>query len=156
MRAFKGPKKACLNKNVFDRLGRILDFRGLERSLVEALPSGSWSGEGDFRPFTLVKIAFLRRWYGLTEERVLEEIRDRRSLERFVGEGVWNPRLDAEALRKFEDELRKAGVLDAILKRVDDEIDRAGYRLTRGYALDPCLVGPGGVRAKWGTGPAEP
>jgi hypothetical protein len=131
-------------RTMFDYLEKVVDLRWVERSLAEALPSGHWSGERPFHPMVLWKIALLRNWYDLSETRILEEIRDRKSLERFVGDEIWDPRLNEDVLAEFENALVKANVFDRILFEVDDRIYISGFGRTRGYAVDPELVRPGG------------
>jgi hypothetical protein len=131
-------------RTVFDYLEKVIDFHWVERYLAEALPLSSWSGERPFHPMVLWKISLLRNWYDLSETRILEEIRDRKSLERFVGDEIWDPRLNEDVLTEFENVLVKANVFEQILFEVDDRIYISGFGRTRGYAVDPQLVRPGG------------
>jgi len=61
-----------------------------------------------------------------------------------VGEEIWDKRLSEKVLADFETMLTKEKALNHILDEVDEEIYRRGLGRTRGYAVDPVIVKPGG------------
>jgi hypothetical protein len=61
-----------------------------------------------------------------------------------VGEEIWDKRLNEKVLSDFEALLKNDKAIERILDEVDGEIYQRGLGRTRGYAVDPVIVKPGG------------
>jgi len=135
-------------RTILDNLEKVVDLRWVERTLSEVFPSEAWGAASPHHPLTLWKVLLIKRWYDLSEADLLTEIRDRKSLTRFVGEEVWDERLNERVIEEFERELRDRKVLDYLFDAVDERIHKKGYGRSRGYLVDPQLVLKGGVSCK--------
>jgi transposase, IS5 family len=82
-----------------DRVIAIIDFSNIEKLLWKMYKNKL--GRDPIPPLILFKTFPLESWYGLSYVEVVEEIHDRRSFERFVGEEARNHHVDDTTLLKF-------------------------------------------------------
>jgi len=89
-------------KSMLDEIGKVIDFRRIEKLLLKMYKGG---GRPPIPPVMLFKTLLPESWYGLSDVQVVEEIHDRRSFERFIGEGVRKYHLDDTTLVKFRNRI---------------------------------------------------
>jgi len=123
--------------SMLDEIGTVIDFRRIEKLLLKMYKGG---GRPPIPPVMLFKALLLESWYGLSDVQVVEEIHDRRSFERFIGEGVRRYHLDDTTLVKFRNRLRDSGVMDRVWKEVDNALSRRGKKIKQGVIIDSTLV----------------
>lgn len=123
--------------SMLDDVAKIIDFDRIEKILLKTYKG---NGRPPIPPVILFKTLLLESWYGLSDVEVVEEIHDRRSFERFVGERVRGYHLDDTTLVKFRERLRTSGALKKVWAEVDDALSRQGFVVKKGAIVDSTLV----------------
>ncbi len=124
-------------ESMLDGIGEVIDFGRIEKLLLKMYKGG---GRPPIPPLMLFKALLLESWYGLSDVSVVEEIHDRRSFERFVGEGVRKYHLDDTTLVKFRNRLRESGMMDRVWNEVDKSLSQRGAKVRQGVIIDSTLV----------------
>ena len=88
----------------------------------------------------MLKLYFLQIWYGLSDLRTEEEVYDSYAFQRFVGidlrrEGV----PDEAAIRQFRHLLKRHGLAQRLVERVDRYLEMQGLRWGKGRIVDPIV-----------------
>jgi transposase, IS5 family len=125
-------------RSMLDEVSEIIDFRKIE-DLLLGMYNGK-TGRPPIAPLILFKALLLESWYGLSDVEVVQEIHDRRSFERFVGEEVRKYHLDDSTLVKFRERLRDSGVMGAVWEEMDRALIRRGLVVKQGTIVDSTLV----------------
>lgn len=128
-------QKPCM----LDEIIQIVNFKRIGQMLEEMYASGK-AGRPPIPPLILFKALLLESWYDLSDVEVVQEIHDRRSFERFVGEEVRNYHLDDTTLVKFRNRLRNHGLMKRIWDVMDLELQNRGLVVKRGVIIDSTLV----------------
>ncbi len=131
-------KNRRLKKTMLEKVDQVLDFPKIEKLLMEMYRGNR--GRPPIPPLILFKCLLLESWYGLSDVEVVQEIHDRRSFERFVGEGVREYHVDDSTLVKFRERLREAGLIDRVWAAVQQGLDRKGLLVKKGAIVDSTLV----------------
>jgi len=131
-------KNRRLKKTMLEEVDKVLDFPKIEKLLMEMYRGNT--GRPPIPPLILFKCLLLESWYGLSDVEVVQEIHDRRSFERFVGEGVREYHVDDNTLVKFRERLREAGLIDRVWGAVQQGLDRKGLLVKKGAIVDSTLV----------------
>jgi IS5 family transposase len=121
-----------------DRVNEIIDFTNIEKLLQKMYTSEL--GRDPIPPLILFKTLLLESWYGLSDVEVVEEIHDRRSFERFVGEEVRNYHVDDTTLVKFRKRMRDHAIYVSAIELVEKAMIQAGVKIKRGAIVDATLV----------------
>ena len=127
-------KKATM----LDHVGDVIDFSKLENLLLKMYRGHT--GRPPIPPLMLFKALLLESWYGLSDVEVVQEIHDRRSFERFIGEGIRQYHLDDTTLVKFRGRLRESGLIEQLWSEVDKALQRKGVKVKKGTIVDSTLV----------------
>jgi IS5 family transposase len=138
-------------KTMLDDVVEIIDFQKIE-DLLLGMYKGN-TGRPPIPPLILFKALLLESWYGLSDVEVVQEIHDRRSFERFVGEDVRKYHLDDTTLVKFRERLRDSGMMTKVWEEVDRALIRQGLVVKQGTIVDSTLVAGacrGGSKRKGG------
>jgi len=130
-------KNRRLKKTMLEEVGKVLDFPKIEKLLTEMYRG---TGRPPIPPLILFKALLLESWYGLSDVEVVQEIHDRRSFERFVGETVRDYHVDDTTLVKFRERLREAGLIERVWSVVQQGLDRKGLLVKKGAIVDSTLV----------------
>jgi len=125
-------------QTMLDNIEGVIDFSKIEKLLLKMYRGNS--GRPPIPPLTLFKALLLESWYGLSDVEVVQEIHDRRSFERFVGEDVRKYHLDDTTLVKFRGRLRESGMMDKVWYEVDRSLLRKGVKVKKGTIVDSTLV----------------
>ena len=124
------------------RLDALVDweaFRGeLER--VHDKPRKSAAGRKPFDAVVMFKLLVLQHLYGLADEQVEFQVRDRYSFARFVGLSPEDRVPDARTLWLFRERLSGIGGADALFAALMEQIEAAGYQARKGQMVDAALV----------------
>jgi transposase, IS5 family len=125
-------------KTMLEEMDKVLDFPKIEKLLTE-MYRGTM-GRPPIPPLILFKALLLESWYDLSDVEVVQEIHDRRSFERFVGEGVRDYHVDDTTLVKFRERLRETGLLERVWAVVQQGLDHKGLLVKKGAIVDSTLV----------------
>jgi IS5 family transposase len=121
-----------------DRVNEIIDFSEIEK-LLKTLYKNE-AGRNPIPPLILFKTLLLESWYDLSDVEVVEEIHDRRSFERFVGEEVRKYHVDDTTLVKFRKRMRDHGIHERVITLVEKAMIQAGVKIKKGAIVDATLV----------------
>tara|TARA_B100000315_G_scaffold34556_1_gene29244 strand:+ start:1888 stop:2568 length:681 start_codon:yes stop_codon:yes gene_type:complete len=123
---------------MLDHVGDVIDFSKLENLLLKMYRGHT--GRPPIPPLMLFKALLLESWYGLSDVEVVQVIHDRRSFERFIGEGIRQYHLDDTTLVKFRGRLRESGLIEQLWSEVDKALQRKGVKVKKGTIVDSTLV----------------
>jgi IS5 family transposase len=126
-----------LNKRL-ERMGSLIDWGRVEASLAPLRRSRL--GAPGYSPLVLFKALLLAQWYGLSDERLEEELADRVTFRRFVGLGLADETPDHTTLWRFREALGAAGLQTAAFAEINRQFDRRGLILRQGTLIDATLV----------------
>lgn len=126
-----------LNKRL-ERMASLIDWSQVEASLSPLRRSRL--GAPGYAPLVLFKALLLAQWYGLSDERLEEELADRVTFRRFVGLGLADETPDHTTLWRFRETLGAAGVQTAAFAEINRQFDQRGLILRQGTLIDATLV----------------
>jgi IS5 family transposase len=126
-------------ETVLDTINELIDFRKIEQ-LLHTMYSSTPLGKPEIPPLILFKALLLESWYKLSDGDVVEEIHDRRSFERFVGEHVRNYYLDDTTLVVFRKRIRDHHLEQKLWELVGVGLEKAGLQIKNGVIIDATLV----------------
>ena len=113
------------------------------RSLLEqgyAYERKSNAGRKRIDPLVLFKMLVLQQLFNLSDEELEFQVNDRRSFEDFIGFGAMNTIPDATTVAFFRERLRKAGVIEELFNRFEQELRAQGLEARGGQIIDATLV----------------
>jgi IS5 family transposase len=125
-------------ESFLDRVNEIIDFSEINQ-LLNTLYKNE-AGRNPIPPLLLFKTLLLESWYGLSDVEAVEEIHDRRSFERFVGEEVRKYHVDDTTLVKFRERMRDHQIYEPVLALVEKAMIQAGVKIKKGAIVDATLV----------------
>lgn len=141
-----------LNKRL-ERMGSLIDWGRVEASL-SPLRRGRMGAPG-YSPLVLFKALLLAQWYGLSDERLEEELADRVTFRRFVGLGLADETPDHTTLWRFREALGAAGLMTAAFAEINQQFDKRGLILRQGTLIDATLVEAQAARPRPPKEPAQ-
>jgi IS5 family transposase len=124
-------------KTMLDDVVHVIDFKKID-SILQGMYS--YEGRPPIPPLILFKTLLLEAWYRLSDIQVVEEIHDRRSFERFVGEEVRKYHVDDTTLVKFRNRMRENRIEEAVWTAVEQSLIQAGVVIRHGTIVDSTLV----------------
>jgi IS5 family transposase len=123
---------------MLDKLNPLIDWHPVTR-LLETMYAKN-IGRPAIPPLIMFKIFLLEMWYGLSDVTVVEDIHDKRSFERFLGEDVRQYQIDSSSMVRFRDRMRDTKVEDRLLKLINNQIAAHGYMVRNATIIDATLV----------------
>jgi transposase len=97
---------------------------------------GSKGGQPPKDPVLMFKILILQALYGLSDEQIEFQIRDRLSFMCFLELGLGDAVPDYSTVWRFREALAKAGAAEALFARLDAELQSRGYFALGGQLID--------------------
>ncbi len=102
---------------------------------------------------TMLKITFMQRWFGLSDEMMEEAIDDRLSFRRFLSLGIEDPGVDHATIALFRKRLHEAGLVSELFEKVNAHLLKQGLILREGTVVDATIIeAPRGRTTKEGLG----
>jgi transposase, IS5 family len=127
-----------------ERLSAAVDFELFREELEDVLGrrkgAAGKGGRPANDPVAMFKILILQALYGLSDEAVEYQIRDRLSFSRFLGLGLEDTIPDHSTVWRFREALVKAGAIERLFARFDGELKRQGYFALGGQIIDASIV----------------
>ena len=125
-----------------ERLARVVDFEIFRADLDRALnrsarPKG---GRPPMDAVLMFKILVLQALWGLSDEQVEYQVRDRLSFMRFLGLGLAGRVPDYSTVWRFREALAAAGAIEPLFARFDAELKAKGYLALGGQIVDASIV----------------
>jgi transposase, IS5 family len=125
-----------------ERLARVVDFEVFRAELERAL-NRSERRKGGRPPMDAVmmfKVLVIQALWGLSDEQVEYQIRDRLSFMRFLGLGLAGRVPDYSTVWRFREALVEAGAIEPLFARFDAELREQGYVALGGQIIDASIV----------------
>ncbi len=88
----------------------------------------------------MLKIMFMQRWFGLSDELMEEAIDDRLSFRRFLGRGIEDPGVDHSTIALFRTRLHEAGRISELFEKVNEHLLKQGLILREGTVVDATII----------------
>ncbi len=125
-----------------ERLQAVVDFELFRPELERAVPRADRSkgGRPPFDHVLMFKVVILQTQNNLSDERTEFYLRDRLTWMRFLGLGPGDPVPDANTLWTFREALTRAGALDPLFSRFDQQLRAQGYLAMSGQLVDATIV----------------
>ena len=127
-------KKECM----LDEIDSIVNWEPIEKRLNKMYSQGA--GRPAISPLGMFKLLLLEIFYELSDVRVVEELHDRRSFERFCGIDLLEHKVDDSSLVRFRERLREGRLTERLLGIFNKQIDAKGLIIRKGTLVDSTLV----------------
>lgn len=121
-----------------EKIARLLDWSRLELLVARVRPGDS--GRPPYPPLAMFKALLLQQWYGLSDPGLEEALLDRVSFRRFCDLPLDGATPDETTLCRFRNDLKAAGVGEALFAEVARQFEAAGLMLKSGTLIDATLV----------------
>lgn len=124
------------------RLDELVDWEAFRSELarVHDKPRKSSAGRKPIDVVVMFKLLVLQHLYGLSDEQVEFQVRDRYSFARFVGLSPDDRVPDARTVWLFRERLQEIGGAEVLFEGLMRQIEQAGYQARRGQIVDAALV----------------
>ena len=125
-----------------ERLNEVIDWEDFRPLLKKVRPKpGPRGGRPPYDGVLLFKMLALASLYGLSDEQLEYQVKDRLSFMRFLDLDLKDRVPDATTIWLFREELgRKSGLLDKLFQRFERHLRKAGYEARGGQIIDASLV----------------
>lgn len=88
----------------------------------------------------MFKVMFVQRLYGLSDEQVEYQIKDRTGFRDFLGIVTVDDVPDARTIWKYREELTRSGAYDELFKRFYEHLQSLGLIVNEGKIIDASFV----------------
>src|SRR5262245_9822053 len=100
----------------------------------------SSAGRKPFDALLMFRMLVLQALNNLSDEQLEYQVRDRLSFSRFVGLAIKDSIPDATTLWLFREKLAKAGLIEKLFDRFDQDLAAKGYMARGGQIIDASIV----------------
>ena len=138
-----------------DRLGkvaRLVDWEAF-RSILEPLFKNTGEGRPHMDVVLMTKVLVLQSWYGLADEQVERDCKDRLTFQNFLGYPSTVP--DARTIWLFRERLAEDGGKKEkeLWEELQSQLDRHRVKVKQGQMKDAVFIELGGLRREGQEGP---
>jgi len=124
----------------------LLDWQAVDQVLRPLRPAER--GAPGYPPLVLFRALLLAQWYGLSDERLEDELADRSSFRRFVGLSLADATPDHSTLWRFREALGREGLAEVAFGEVGRQFEERGLVLKKGTLIDATLVAAQAAKPK--------
>jgi len=128
------PRKECM----LDEIDELVNWEPIEKRLLKMY--SKCKGRPAIPPLGMFKLLLLEYFYDLSDVRVVQELRDRRSFERFCGIDLLEHRVDDTTVVKFRERIREANLTQRLLNIFNKQIEDRGLLIKKGTLVDSTIV----------------
>ena len=126
---------------LFDRVDLMVDWPSILLLISKYYKKGqSVDGRDSYSPLILFKMLLLQTWYGLSDEAVEENLRDRISFSKFCGISMDESVPDSTVLCRFRNALNKHNAFEEILNAINAFMESEGLMITKGAIIDASVT----------------
>jgi len=139
------------------QLGAVVPWESLARLIRPLYDNTSKKGGRPNVPVVvMLKITFMQRWFGLSDEPMEEAIDDRLSFRRFLGLSIEDAGVDHATIALFRKRLHEAGLVSELFEKVNAHLLKQGLILREGTVVDATIIeAPRGRTTKDGLGKSK-
>ena len=123
---------------MLDAIDQIVDWKPIEKKLHNMY--SPVMGRPAIPPLAMFKLLLIEMFYNLSDVQVVEELKDRRSFERFCGLDLVEDSVDDTTLVKFRERLRQHGLMEKLFEEFNKQLERRGLYVKKGSLIDSTLV----------------
>ena len=128
------PRKECM----LDEIDELVNWEPIEKRLLKTY--SKCKGRPAIPPLGMFKLLLLEYFYDLSDVRVVQELHDRRSFERFCGIDLLEHRVDDTTMVKFRERIREANLTQRLLNIFNKQIEDRGLLIKKGTLVDSTIV----------------
>jgi len=125
-------------ESMLDEIDAIVNWEPIEKRLNKMYAQST--GRPAIPPLGMYKLLLLETFYNLSDVRVVEELHDRRSFERFCGIDLLEHKVDDSSLVRFRERIREARLTERLLGIFNKQIDAKKLIIRKGTLVDSTLV----------------
>jgi transposase, IS5 family len=130
-----------ISTQLFDRVSIILNSVNIETELSKYYQKGqSIDGRQSYNAVILFKMLLLQYWYGLSDESIEENVKDRISFSKFCGVAMDEPVPDSTVLSRFRSALAKQQAFDKLLELINKKLHAENLMVTKGVIVDASVT----------------
>lgn len=129
--------------NPLDFISKMIDFemfRPILEGKLQTAERKSNAGRRPIDPVLMFKVMFVQRLYGLSDEQVEYQIKDRTSFRDFIGICTVDDVPDARTIWKYREELTRCGVYDELFRQFYEHLQALGLIVNEGKIIDASFV----------------
>jgi len=113
----------------------------------------SRGGRPNIPAITMLKITFMQRWFGLSDEQMEEAIDDRFSFRKFLNLSIQDQGVDHATIALFRKRLAEAGLVNTLFEVANAYLFKQGVMISDGTCVDATIIqAPTGRTTKDGLG----
>lgn len=127
------PKRGTL-----DEIDKQIDWSKISWQLERMYKRDK--GRPAISPLGMFKLLLLEHFYNLSDVRVVEELHDRLSFQRFTQIDIYAHEVDSSSLVRFRERLIKKNRMEKVFKLFNEQLEEKGLVLKKGSIIDSTLV----------------
>ena len=125
-------------RSVLDEINKLIDWRKISWQLQRMYKRDK--GRPAISPLGMFKLLLLEQYYDLSDVRVVEELHDRLSFQRFTGIDIYEHDVNSSSLVRFRERLIKRDRMEKVFKLFNDQLEEKGLVIKKGSLIDSTLV----------------
>lgn len=130
-----------VNTPLFDRINSTVDWQQILQVITKYYQKGkSVDGRQSYDPLILFKMLLLQTWYGLSDESVEENVRDRISFSKFCCISMDQAVPDSTVLCRFRNALNKHNAFEELLQTINQQMEATGLMVIKGVIVDASVT----------------
>lgn len=136
-----GVEHRVIKVDLFERVNQLVDWEAVEKEISKHYIKGqSIDGRESYSGLILFKMLLLQTWYGLSDEVVEEQIKDRISFSKFCLISMDEKVPDSTVLCRFRGCLAKANAFENLLTMINQRLIDGKVMLVKGVIVDASLT----------------
>jgi transposase, IS5 family len=143
-------KKRFPEGDKLNRIARLIDWNAFN-SILEPLFKNTGEGRPHIDVVLMMKVLVLQSWYGLADEMVETECKDRLTFQNFLGYPSSVP--DSRTVWLFKERIAKAGKEKELWQELQKQLDKYRVVVKKGQMKDAVMIELGGWRMEGQHGP---
>ena len=130
-----------INMPLFERVNLIVDWKTIETEIAKYYKKGqSVDGRASYSPIILFKMLLLQTWYGLSDEAVELNVKDRISFSKFCCITMDEQVPDSTVLCRFRGALSKGNAFEKLLLIINQLLEDNNLMVTTGAIVDASVT----------------
>lgn len=136
-----GVEHRVIKVDLFERVNQLVDWDSIAQEISKHYTKGqSVDGRESYSGLILFKMLLLQTWYGISDEVVEEQIKDRISFSKFCLISMDEKVPDSTVLCRFRSCLAKANAYEALLTMINQRLIDGKVMLVKGVIVDASLT----------------
>lgn len=137
---YNSRRRTTKKQKLLNRIGKLFPWEKWSADL-EAIHPAKRTGRRPTDPLILLKMFFLRQWYALSDDTVVDAIYDSYAMKSFLGINFGAAQVpDPSTLGKFRRKLKNSGLEEQITAEAKDILRSKGLMLRRGSCAEAMLL----------------